>query len=139
MILNTAKQTPFNQFSRVAGRYNSLAPFYIMSGKQQVLTGENNNIDMNVYHTKLYTTMTPITINMGNGNQDGQLKKITLAFKGNEDSNATVACPALAETDSHIVFSQIGDFALLMWTGGSWNVLETGNVLDPSSNTPVVE
>lgn len=135
--------TPVNQFSRIAGRYNSLAPFYIMSGKQQVVTeGINNainNIDMNCYHTKMYTTLNPITLFMGDGFQDGQLKKLSFSFKGNEDFIITVECPALTDTCSHIIFSQIGDYIILMWTGGSWIVLESGNALDPTSPTPMVE
>lgn len=132
------KQSPFSQFTRVAGRYNSLAPFLIMSGKQQVFTG-NNDIDLNCYHTRMYTTDNSITGRLSNGIQDGQLKKLTFAFKGSESANIVIECPALTDTYSQISFTQVGDFAFLMWTGGSWTVIETGNMTDPGSNTPVVE
>lgn len=130
--------SPFSQFSRIAGRYNSLAPFFIMSGNQQIVTG-SNDVDVSCFHTKMYTTDEPITLKLNNGYQDGQLKKMTFVFKGSETANVVLECPALTDTYSQVTFNEVGDQLLLMWTGGSWCVLETLNITDPSLNSPVVE
>jgi hypothetical protein len=124
--------TAFSSFSRVTGRYNTLGMFVPMSGVQQRVTGNDQTIDVNCYHSKMYTTQDPVTLSLGNGIQDGQLKKMTFVFKGTENANIVVECPSLFETYSEIVFSEVGDFAVLLWTGGNWVVLETGNTTDPT-------
>ena len=133
----TSKNSPFSQFSRVAGRHNSLAPFYIMSNVQQVVTGDNN-IEIGCYKTRLYSTDETVTMHLGNGFQDGQMKRLKLQFKGNENANVIVECPSLPDMHSRIVFTQVGDYAVLQWTGGSWIVIDTDNEYDPNSQ-PTVE
>lgn len=130
--------SPFNQFARVSGRFNSLAPFYIMSGKQESITG-HGDISVTSFNTKLYTTDSTVVLRLNNGSQDGQLKKMTFSFKGVENSTVVVECAALMEDYSQIVFSEVGDQILLMWNGKEWVVLETLNIVDPRSQTPVVE
>ena len=129
---NKYTATAFSQFSRITGRYNTLGVFVPMSGMQQRVSGDGQNIDVNTYHTKVYTTQDPISLTMSNGLQDGQLKKITFVFKGSENATATVECPALMDDFSQIVFTDVGDQVLLVWTGGNWAVLETLNITDPS-------
>jgi hypothetical protein len=57
---------------------------------------------------------------------------MTFVFKGTENANITVECPSLLDMYSEIVFNEVADFALLMWNGGNWIVLETGNSSDPT-------
>ena len=59
--------TAFSQFSRVTGRYNTLGLFVPMSGVQQRVTGNDESINVNTYHSKMYTTQDPITLTLGNG------------------------------------------------------------------------
>jgi hypothetical protein len=80
----------------------------------------------------MYTTQDPIALNLGNGIQDGQLKKLTFVFKGTENANVVVECPSMADLYSEILFTEVGDFTLLFWTGGNWIVLESGNSTDPT-------
>ncbi len=127
----------FSLFSRIQGRFNTLAPFYIMSGTQESITG-NGALSLGCFHSKLYTTDEPITLSLNNGYQDGQLKKLTFVHKGNDKSNVVVEIPALTDNYSQIIFSSPGDTATLQWTGGYWTVIETLNTTDPSL-CPVVE
>ena len=132
-------KSPLSQFTRVAGRYNTIAPFVPMTEKnQERVTGESR-INVNCYHSKLYTRNKPITLQLGNGIQDGQLKELTFVFKGAEDATCTVECAALSSTNSEIIFQEVGDQVQLLWTGGSWTVLKTLNVTNPSLQFPWVQ
>jgi hypothetical protein len=135
---NRAHTAPFGQFARVSGRYNTLAPFLVMTGDQQIVTG-NSSIDVTCYNTKIYTTDVQNTLSLPNGLQDGMLKKISLVFKGTESANAIVECPSLTDVYSQITFSNVGDYVLMLWTGGSWCIIESGNFIDPASQSPTVE
>ena len=134
----TAK-SPLSQFTRVAGRYGTLGTFVpAIENNQESVTGDSSRIAVDCYHSKLYTVDKPVTLQLGNGIQDGQLKRLTFIYmKG--DATVTVECPALASTNSEIIFSAVGDQALLLWTGGSWCVLETLNITDPSLQSPWVQ
>lgn len=138
-MLKRFNPAPISQFSRITGRYNTLAPFFYMSGMQESLTGNNVTIANDCYNTKVYTTDSSITLRLLDGRQDGQLKKISFIFQGNIDSIVTVECPTLIDIFSHIVFTNVGDQILLMWTGGQWCVLETINIMDPTLLTPIIE
>lgn len=132
-------KSPLSQFTRITGRYSTLGTFIPAppESNQESITGAQR-VDVNLYHTKLYTRNKPVTVQLGNGIQDGQLKKLTFVFKGSESGNITVECPALASTNTEIIFSNVGDQCTLMWTGGYWSVLETLNVTNPSLQSPWV-
>ena len=132
------RNNPLNSFSRVSGRYGTMAPFFPTSGTQQSLTGDGQQIDVKYYNTKLYTTTRSFLVDLPNGVQDGQLKKVNFVAQGYEDTAITVDCPTLYQNDSKVLFTNVGDFTVFMWTGGSWIILETGNSTDPTLQTPVV-
>ena len=96
--------SPFSQFSRISGRYNTLVPFFNITNLQESLSG-NGIIAINCYNTKMYTTDSSITLRLLDGQQDGQLKKLSFVFKGNEDTFVTVECPTLIDIFSQILFS----------------------------------
>lgn len=125
-------------FTRVLGNGNTTGNFISKAGLQQSLTGDNGVINTNVYHTKVYTTSKSIVLNMGIGRQDGQTKLITFTFKGNENTNVEVNCPALTGEYSRIVFENVGDQVQLIWTSNTWFPLVTLNITNPSLNTPVI-
>lgn len=129
---------PFTLFTRVAGKYGTLAPFFNTRGYQQSITG-GGDISLDCYHTKIYTTSDPVTFRLASGLQDGFLKKITFCFKGSDQATAVVECPGLTEYYSRIVFTEPGDQLLLIWDGGAWRILETLNITDPSLNSPTVD
>ena len=130
--------SPFSQFSRVPGRYNSLGTFIMMSGGQESLTG-NGAISLNCYNTKVYTTDANVTLELNGGLQDGQLKKVSFIFSGNPQTSVTINCPSLISIDSQVIMANVGDTVLFMWNGGSWVVLETINTVDPTLQSPVVQ
>ena len=134
-----SQKSPLSQFTRVTGKYNTLGAFIPMAeNNQESITG-NGNINVNCFHSKLYSRNQPVSITLDNGIQDGQLKKLTFIYKGAELAVVTIECPALSSTNSQIVFSEVGDTAQLMWTGGNWSVLETINVTNPSLQSPWVQ
>jgi hypothetical protein len=109
-----------------------------MSGNQESISG-GGRVSLDCYHSKLYTTDSAVVLHLDNGLQDGQLKKFTFVFKGTSEGNVTVQCPSLMGINSEIVFSNVGDNCVLLWTGGTWCVLETGNTVDPTQQSPVVQ
>lgn len=122
---------------RIEGMYNTLAPFYVMSGNQESIS-EGEFISLECFHTKIYTTDNPIELKMPNGHQSGLLKKITFVHKGNENANAIVYCVSLPGESSKIEFTNVGDSVTLMYTGGIWIILETINYPNPSLYSPIV-
>ena len=132
----TSKAT-ISQYVRVPGRYNTLAPFLVMSGNQESITG-SGNISVECFCSKLYTTDSHVYLKLNNGLQDGQLKKLKLVHKGKEGTHVTIDCPALLGASHKMLFTNVGDSVLLAWTGGSWCVMETGNTSDPTLMTPVI-
>lgn len=134
-----AAKSPLSQFTRIIGRYNTLGPFLPMSeNNQESITGDAR-VSVNCYHSKLFSRNEPVTLNLGNGIQDGQMKKLSFTYKGAEDATVTVECPALPSTNSQIIFSEVGDQALLFWTGGTWLILETLNCTNPTLQSPWVQ
>ncbi|KAJ3032934.1 hypothetical protein HDV00_006978 [Rhizophlyctis rosea] len=108
-----------------------MAPFFPMSGNQENLNA--GDVSLDTFHTRLFTTDATATVRLAEGYQDGQLKKLTFVFKGNEAAEMVVLCPQMVGTKNHtITFKEPGDFVILMWSGGIWMVLETGNTTDPS-------
>lgn len=139
-MTSQSSRFPLTQFSRVTGRYGTLTPFVTTSDSNQETVGLNDSrLSLTCFHTKLYTRDNATTVHLDNGLQDGQIKKMTLVFKGKEKANMTVECPSLPTTYSEIVFSEVGDQAVLMWTGDNWTVLETLNITDPVLQSPWVQ
>jgi hypothetical protein len=128
-----------NQFNRIAGRYNTLGTFIPITEKNQESITGNARINNAIYHSKLFTRNTPVVMQLGNGIQSGQLKKLTFTFKGAEDAHIIVECPALIGINSQIMFREVGDQVLLVWTGGSWSVLETLNITNPTLQSPWIQ
>lgn len=86
----------------------------------------NANGAINV--TSYYTAITSVattgqTFTFGSGVAVGQLKKIQLIV---DDGDATVTFNSTAT----IVFADVGDFAVLLWTGTAWVPIELGNDAD---------
>lgn len=134
----TAK-SPLGQFTRITGKYTTMGTFVpTPDANQETITGDSSSIDLTIFNSKLYSRNKPVTLEMGNGIQDGQIKKMTFVYKGSETATVTVQCTSLPGTNSEIVFSEVGDQITLIWTGGNWSVLETLNVTDPRLQSPWV-
>lgn len=133
---HTLEKTTFKDYSRLPGRFNTLAPFYMMSGNQESIGG-SGKISIKCFNSKLFATSETSNLILPRGLQDGQLKKLKLVHKGNEDADVIVSCPSLAGDSDSIAFINVGDSVLLGWTGKAWCVLET-SCTDPTLQTPVV-
>ena len=122
--------------TRLQGSRRTLAPFYITSGHQEsISTGKS--ISLECFHTKVYTDKEPIQLDLPRGFQCGLLKKITFVYKGDDVANVTVKCLGLKGGDT-IDFTNVGDYILLLYTGGYWIILESLNSADPSSQSPTI-
>ena len=122
---------------RIEGLYNTLVPFHVMSGNQESIS-QGEYISLECFHTKLYSTDSQVEFNLSNGVQAGQLKKLTFVHKGSENANIVVFCMSLPGDSSKIEFTNVGDSATLMYTGGIWIILETLNYSNPSLFSPIV-
>ena len=123
---------------RVQGRNNMLGAFYTSTGQQESITGDQSYLSVELYHSKIYTIDSSITLKLSNGIQDGQLKCVTFVHQGVLDANITLDVPGLLGTDTQVDFINLGDTLLLMWDGKAWTVLYTLNTIDPSYQTPIV-
>lgn len=96
--------------TNIAGFYPTAAP--------QALSGAGA-VNVTSYYTAWTTTSTDAAT-LTDGNQVGQLKKITLVVDGGDGT----LTPTSFGTSSTITFDTAGNYVLLMWDGSDWIVLE---------------
>jgi hypothetical protein len=125
------------QSNGVQGMYGSMASFFIASGKQQIIS-ETDIISVECHHTKVYSKLDPIILQLFNGHQPGQLKKISFIYKGSVDADITILCPCLNENLTRMIMKNAGDYILLMYNGSQWVVLETLNFIEPCMSSPII-
>lgn len=80
----------------------------------------------NFYTTVNTTTGSGHASTLANGTQVGQLKKIQLIV----DAGDLVLTPANLSGGTTITFADVGDYALLVWNGTDWVLVESGNDAD---------
>lgn len=105
--------------SSVAGRVYPVVPTAV----QQAI-----NADGAIALTSFYTAITSVgttgqAFTLADGAIIGQLKKIQLIV---DDGDATITF----NTDATIVMADVGDYAILIWTGTAWSPIELGNDAD---------
>ena len=125
-------------YTSVPGSAGTLASFYPTNGMQESLCDDGSYISVSCYHTKLYTTTESITVHLEKGLQVGQLKKITFCYKGDNKTATINLTSNWLGTVSHVMFYNEGDQLSLIWTGGVWSVLESLNIVNLQSQTPVI-
>lgn len=70
--------------------------------------------------------------------REGHLKKVLyIAESAAGDSCALTLAKAESDSLDVITFTTVGDYALLMWVGTYWKIIETGNELG-SGATPTI-
>lgn len=117
--------------------YDTLAPFYNMSGNQESISS-GDYISLKCFHSKIYSTTSLVELNIDSGFQAGQMKKLTFVHKGSEEGNVVITCTSLPGILSKIEMINVGDSATLLFTGGSWLVLETLNYNNVTLQSPIV-
>ena len=98
----------------------------IPNAAQQALTGAGA-CNVTSFYTAV-TTDSADALTLAAGTELGQLKKIQM-IGDSGDGTLTIADPVSASLDV-ITLADVGDFALLMWVGTAWRVLELGNDAD---------
>lgn len=106
--------------SNVAGTI--FAGFYPL-GVDQALSGAGA-VNLTAYHTKFTSTATGNALTLAAGSNVGQMKKITYVAEG---AGADTGVLSLTGYTS-ITFNAIADYAILMWNGTAWFVIENVGV-----------
>lgn len=91
-------------------------------------------VSVATYCTKVNTTTgAGHASTLADGTVKGQLKKIQLIV----DAGDLVLTPANLAGGTTITFADVGDFALLQWSGTAWVPIELGNDAD-GATAPVL-
>jgi len=127
-----------NELNSAFTKINLGTPYYPISGSQENIGLDDDNIDISrtIFHSKL-STEKQVRLNLDDG-YNLQLKKLTLVYKEHEDDCVIVHCLSLPQEFTRIVFSNIGDSVLLIFTNNHWYVLETLNIKNPELCSPTV-
>ena len=98
----------------------------IPDAAQQALSGAGA-CNVTSFYTAVTTTSTD-ALTLAAGTELGQLKKIQMIVDGG-DGTLTIADPVSAALNV-ITYADAGDYALCIWNGTAWRVLELGNDAD---------
>jgi hypothetical protein len=109
--------------SMYAGFYPTAAP--------QSLSGAGA-VNVTSYLTNFTSTGGAQALTLANGTQIGQLKKIHHIV----DGGSGILTPASLSGGTTVTFTTVGEFALLIWSGTAWSVIELGNTA--SATLPVL-
>lgn len=109
--------------SQIAGQGSCIYPCF-PAGRIQSLSGAGA-ITITEYLTK-WTSTAADAGTLADGATIGQLKKIQFIVDGGD---ATLT-PTNLDNGTTITFADVGDFALLMWNGTDWVLVESGNDAD---------
>lgn len=110
--------------SQITGAGSTVVPC-IPVAAQQALSGAGA-ANITTYYTALTNTGAD-AITLIDGAATGQLKKIQMIVDPGTDSTLT---PTTLTGGSTIVFADVGDYVILMWSGTSWVAIELGNDAD---------
>lgn len=92
---------------------------------QQALTGAGA-VNLTTFYTAA-TNNGANALTLADGTLVGQLKKVKMVADPGTDSTLTF------NTNATIVFADVGDYAVLIWTGSDWIPIELGNDADGAS------
>lgn len=86
-------------------------------------------LSVEVYVSEIVTDAADNVCSLPNGKKEGQLKKIIHHTDGTSGACAVTLTSAQPGTDHDVItLTNIGEFAVCMWNGSFWRVLETGRV-----------
>ena len=97
---------------------------------EEVSTTEVNSVlSVETYVSEINTDAADNIASLPDGKKDGQLKKIIHKTKGSSGVCVVTLTSAQAGTDhDKITLTNQGEFAVCIWNGTFWRVLETGKV-----------
>lgn len=95
---------------------------YIPAAAPQALSGAGA-VSVATYLTNFTSTGAAQALTLADGVRVGQLKKI----KHLVDGGSGVLTPANLSGGTTITFTAVGEFALLLWNGSDWVMIDSGN------------
>lgn len=106
---------------------------FILAAAMNTMTTAGAVAVTNFYTAVNTTTGSGHASTLANGGRTGQLKKVQLIVDGGD----LVLTPASLSGGTTITFADAGDYALMVWTGTAWQVVELGNDAD-GATAPVL-
>lgn len=97
---------------------------YLPLGDEQSLSGAGA-VNVTSYLTKVSTTGAN-ALTLADGSRPGQLKKIQMIV----DAGDGTLTPTNFSDGTTITFADVGDYVVLVWTGTTWKLVESGNAAD---------
>ena len=91
-------------------------------------TETTQTLSVDVYVSEIVTDAADNVCSLPNGKKEGQLKKIIHHTDGSSGACAVTLTSAQSTDQDIITLTNIGEFAVCMWNGSFWRVLETGRV-----------
>lgn len=107
---------------------NSMYAGFYPTASSQALSGAGA-ANVTSFHTRMTSTGAAQAVTLADGTQIGQLKKLTHVV----DGGSIVLTPANLAAGTTITFTSVGEFAVLIWQGTEWYVLEIGNTATPGT------
>ena len=89
-------------------------------------TETTQELSVETYVTEIVSDASDNVCSLPNGKKEGQLKKIIHKTDGGEC--VVTLTSAQGTSQDTITLTNVGEFAVCMWNGSFWRVLETGRV-----------
>ena len=105
----------------------------IFAAAPQSLSGPGA-ANITAFATNLTTTDAAEAVTLANGTTAGQLKQITHVV----DGGSAVLTPATFADGDTITFTTVGERAILLWTGSTWQTIDLSNVADGGVVLPAI-
>ena len=105
---------------------NAIFPVYLCAAEQFIAAATGGAISIATHCTTISTDAGGDAFTLAPGQVIGQVKKIKFYVDGGGDAVVTAAFTGANTT---LTFSDAGEFAILMWNGTDWIVLESGSDL----------
>lgn len=116
------------KIGQLRGSSGALVPVMPNLHGVQSLSGAGA-VNITQYLTNCTSTGASQALTLAAGSSPGQLKKVAHVV----DGGSLVLTPTSATGFSTVTFTSVGEYAVLMWTGGGWIVVELGNTATPGT------
>lgn len=107
---------------------NSMFAGFYPTAALQSLSGAGA-VNVTSFLTNFTSTGAGDALTMADGTQIGQLKKVVHVV----DGGSGVLTPANLAGGTTVTFTSVGEFALFIWFGTEWTVIELGNTATPGT------
>jgi hypothetical protein len=105
---------------------NAIFPIYLCAAEQFIAAATGGPISIATYCTTISTDGGGDAFSLASGSVIGQVKKIKFFVDGGGDA---VVTSTFTGANTTLTFSDAGEFAILMWDGTDWIMIESGSDL----------